>query len=174
VQRLFRPATEPRIHGGCDDGEEDRQIDRQELDPDGAIEHQVADDADDLGQHEAGDDSPDKAEKATAIALIPIPLEHLPGRAWSILSTVSVLWITSQHLLWSLVLHTAKVQLNRLQRHRPEGRFGWFIGVHSGLMERASAAYTAGDLGFYALVRGLAMGSLRVPPQESALLQPEG
>jgi hypothetical protein len=48
------------------------QIDRQELDPDGAIEHQVADDADDLGQHEAGDDSPDEAEKATAMALIPI------------------------------------------------------------------------------------------------------
>ena len=27
------------------------------------------------------------------------------------------------------MLHTAKVLLNRLQRHRPEGRFGWFIGV---------------------------------------------
>jgi hypothetical protein len=64
--------TEPPIHGGCDDGEEDRQIDRQELDPDAPIGHQVADDADDLGQREAGDDSPDKAEKATAIALIPI------------------------------------------------------------------------------------------------------
>jgi hypothetical protein len=60
VQWLFRPATEPCIHGGCDDGGEDRQIDRQELDPDGAIERHVADDTDDLGQHEAGDDTPDK------------------------------------------------------------------------------------------------------------------
>ena len=72
VQWLFRPATEPCIHGGCDDGEEDRQIDQEKLDPDGALEHQLADEADDLGQHEAGDDSPDEAEKAAAIALIPI------------------------------------------------------------------------------------------------------
>jgi hypothetical protein len=124
---------ETPIHGGCD-GEEDRQIDREKLDPDGALEHQLADEADDLGQHEAGDDSPDKAEKGRGDRPHHdlLPLAHLPVRAWSILSMVSALWITSRYLLWSLVLHTAKVRLNRLQRHRPEGRFGWFIGVHLG------------------------------------------
>jgi hypothetical protein len=38
-------------------------MDREELDPDGAIEDQVADDTDDLGDRDPGDDPSDEAEK---------------------------------------------------------------------------------------------------------------
>src|SRR5829696_4045700 len=61
-----------------------------------------------------------------------LPPDLLFGRAGSILVPCPYRCIISRCLLCSLVLHTAKVLLNRLQRHRPEGRFGWFIRVHSG------------------------------------------
>jgi Bacterial Ig-like domain len=83
VQRLFRVASGPRVHDGCDARPQPDSLPR--------IFFSVEQDQ----------------------SSVPCPYQCIISRC----------------LLCSLVLHTAKVLLNRLQRHRTEGQLGGSFGV---------------------------------------------
>lgn len=75
-------------------------MDREELDPDGAIEDQVADDTDDLGDRDPGDGSSDEAEKGRNHCSHPDPLPDLLfGRTLPVLFILSLARIISRFLL---------------------------------------------------------------------------
>jgi hypothetical protein len=67
-------APDPLVHDVRGSGAHDREINWEEPDPDGTIEKQEADDANDLGEYESGHDTPGEAEQGHDDCPHPDPL----------------------------------------------------------------------------------------------------